>query len=73
VWLVLYHKGKADHNLTYSDAVDEALCFGWIDSKPNKRDAISSYLYMSVRSPKSNWSGVIMKSLSIRLLELTIT
>jgi uncharacterized protein YdeI (YjbR/CyaY-like superfamily) len=58
VWLVLYHKGKADHNLTYSDAVDEALCFGWIDSKPNKRDAISSYLYMSVRNPKSNWSGV---------------
>jgi uncharacterized protein YdeI (YjbR/CyaY-like superfamily) len=40
----------------YEEAVDEALCFGWIDSKPNKRDEESYYLLFSKRSPKSNWS-----------------
>ncbi len=42
----------------YSEAVDEALCFGWIDSTPNKRDSISYYQYFAKRNPKSNWSLV---------------
>ncbi len=37
---------------------DEALCFGWVDSKPNKRDARSYYQYFSKRNPASNWSRV---------------
>jgi uncharacterized protein YdeI (YjbR/CyaY-like superfamily) len=31
-------------------------CFGWIDSKPNKRDADSYYLFFAQRNPQSNWS-----------------
>lgn len=42
--------------MRYDEAVEEALCFGWIDSKPNKRDAESYYLFFSKRKPKSNWS-----------------
>lgn len=56
VWLILYRQESAGHNLTYAEAVEEALCFGWVDSKPNKRDAESYYLFMARRKPKSNWS-----------------
>jgi uncharacterized protein YdeI (YjbR/CyaY-like superfamily) len=40
----------------YDEAVEEALCFGWIDAKPKKRDLESSYLLFARRNPKSNWS-----------------
>jgi uncharacterized protein YdeI (YjbR/CyaY-like superfamily) len=56
VWLILYHKDSVKPSVTYDDAVEEALCFGWIDSKPNKRDDESSYLFFARRNPKSNWS-----------------
>ena len=42
----------------YDEAVDEALCFGWVDSKPNKRDDESYYQFFSRCNPKSNWSRV---------------
>ena len=56
VWLIIYHKNSTTSSLTYDEAVEEALCFGWIDSKPNKRDAESYYLFFAQRKPKSNWS-----------------
>jgi uncharacterized protein YdeI (YjbR/CyaY-like superfamily) len=58
VWLIIYKKASSTPSVYYSEAVDEALCFGWIDSKPNKRDANSYYQYFSKRNPKSNWSKV---------------
>lgn len=58
VWLIIYKKGSGQPSTTYPEAVDEALCFGWIDSKPNKRDSKSFYQYFSKRNPKSNWSRV---------------
>ena len=42
----------------YPEAVEEALCFGWVDSKANKRDENSFYQYFAKRDPKSKWSGV---------------
>ncbi|GAB5526653.1 MAG: hypothetical protein Roseis2KO_45250 [Roseivirga sp.] len=45
-------------SIYYDEAVDQALCFGWIDSKPNKRDEESYYQFFSQRNPKSNWSRV---------------
>jgi uncharacterized protein YdeI (YjbR/CyaY-like superfamily) len=56
VRLILYKKESSMPTIHYEEAVDEALCFGWIDSKPNKRDEESYYLLFSKRSPKSNWS-----------------
>lgn len=58
VWLIIYKKASGKPSITYSEAVDEALCFGWIDSKPNKRDEKSYYQFFSKRNPKSNWSRV---------------
>ncbi len=54
IWLIFYRKSA----FTVSEAIDEALCFGWIDSKPNKRDSESYYLFFSPRNPKSRWSAV---------------
>ena len=56
VWLILYHKSSATPSINYNDAVEEALCFGWIDSRANKRDTQSSYLFFAPRKPKSKWS-----------------
>jgi uncharacterized protein YdeI (YjbR/CyaY-like superfamily) len=53
VWLVLYKKGSRKRQMDYNLAVEEGLCFGWIDSKPNKRDEQSYYLLFSKRSPKT--------------------
>ena len=58
IWLIIYKKDSGTPSVYYPEAVDEALCFGWIDSKPNKRDEESYYQYFSKRNPKSNWSGV---------------
>ncbi len=58
VWLIIYKKSSKRSSVYYDEAVDEALCFGWIDSKPNKRDAESYYQFFSKRNPKSNWSAV---------------
>ena len=58
VWLIIYKKDNSTPSVTYDEAVNEALCFAWIDSKPNKRDSESFYQYFSKRNPKSNWSRV---------------
>lgn len=57
VWLILRHK-KANPTCTYLEALDEALCYGWIDSLKRKRDDESFYQYFCPRRPKSNWSRV---------------
>lgn len=57
-WLILAKKDNPASTLTYEEARDEALCYGWIDSKPNKRDADTYYLFFARRNPRSNWSKV---------------
>ena len=58
VWLIIYHKQSKKKTIYYPEAVEEALCFGWIDSKPNKRDSESYYLYFAPRKIKSVWSKI---------------
>ncbi|MEL7002962.1 MAG: YdeI/OmpD-associated family protein [Bacteroidota bacterium] len=58
VWLIIFRKESDHASVYYPQAVDDALCYGWIDSKPNKRDDHSYYQYFSARNPKSNWSKV---------------
>ncbi len=58
VWLIFFHKSSNVASITYDEAVDEALCFGWIDSVPKKRDHQSSYRFFSRRKPGSNWSRI---------------
>lgn len=56
IWLV-FDKGK-NRTLSTDDIVEEALCFGWIDSKPGKVDDERSKVYLAPRNPKSNWSKI---------------
>jgi uncharacterized protein YdeI (YjbR/CyaY-like superfamily) len=54
VWLI-YDKGP-HRRLPYDAIVEEAWCFGWIDSRPGTVNETQSKLYMSRRKPKSAWS-----------------
>lgn len=56
VWLVTFKKGSGGPYLPYDDAVEEALCFGWVDSRPGTVDAQRSKLWFSPRKPGSRWS-----------------
>jgi uncharacterized protein YdeI (YjbR/CyaY-like superfamily) len=58
IWLVLPKKGSGIEGVALSDAVDEALCFGWIDSLPRALDPQRSMLLISRRKSTSNWSAV---------------
>lgn len=56
VCLIMFHKKSKTPNITYDEAVEEALCFGWIDNKGMKRNDESMYLQFCPRKEKSNWS-----------------
>ena len=58
VWLIHYKKNSGKPSVAWTDAVDEALCFGWIDSKAVTVDEHSYKHYYSKRKPKSTWSQV---------------
>ncbi|MCI0552914.1 MAG: YdeI/OmpD-associated family protein [Anaerolineae bacterium] len=56
VWLISYKKATGKPRFDYSEAVEEALCFGWIDSKGNKVDYERSMLWIAPRKAKTGWS-----------------
>lgn len=56
VWLALARKGGTTTTLTWQEAVDEALCVGWIDGQARKRDAETSSIRLTPRGPRSSWS-----------------
>lgn len=56
VWLIIYHKTSETPSIYYDEAVEEAICFGWIDSVAYKRSKESKYQFFAVRKAKSNWS-----------------
>ena len=58
VWLIFYKKKSPNYNLSWSEAVDEALCFGWIDSTKRTIDSEKYKQYFSKRKAKSNWSKI---------------
>lgn len=58
IWVIFYRKNSPDHNMGWSESVDEALCFGWIDSTKKTIDSEKFKQYFSKRKPKSNWSRV---------------
>lgn len=56
IWLIGYKKGTGKPRFEYDEAVEEALCFGWIDSKPNKLDEERSMLWFAPRKAGTGWS-----------------
>jgi uncharacterized protein YdeI (YjbR/CyaY-like superfamily) len=55
IWMRFYKKGKGD-SINYAQALDEALCYGWIDSQVAKYDDDSYLQKFTPRRPKSIWS-----------------
>jgi uncharacterized protein YdeI (YjbR/CyaY-like superfamily) len=56
IWFTFYKKETGKPRVGYDEAVEEALCFGWIDSLPRKLDEERSMLKFTPRKPKSVWS-----------------
>jgi uncharacterized protein YdeI (YjbR/CyaY-like superfamily) len=56
IWLRFFKKDSGEKSITYHEALDEALCFGWIDGQLNKYDAASWIHKFTPRGPKSIWS-----------------
>jgi uncharacterized protein YdeI (YjbR/CyaY-like superfamily) len=57
-WLVIHHKDSDTPSPRYHEAVEQALCFGWIDGLHRGRDAHSSQLRFTPRGPRSTWSQI---------------
>lgn len=58
IWLVIQRKDSPVPSVGYGEAIEQALCFGWIDSHARKHDATSFRLRFTPRRPGSNWSRV---------------
>ena len=56
IWLVTWRKASGRPVLAYDDIVEEALCFGWIDSKAAKVDDDRTRLLLTPRKARSSWS-----------------
>lgn len=57
VWLVVYKKHCGDRHLSWPDIVQEAICFGWIDSRTRRVDEDRTKLLLTPRKPGSTWSA----------------
>ncbi len=58
VWFVTFKRSTGKPAISYDDMVEEALCFGWIDSKGGTLDEERSMVWTSPRRAKSGWSGL---------------
>jgi len=56
IWLRIFKKGSGEPSVTYAEALDEALCFGWIDAQKQRYDDSSWLQRFTRRRPKSGWS-----------------
>lgn len=56
VWLISFKKATGKQRLDYNAAVEEALCFGWVDSRPNTVDEERSMLWFAPRRAGTGWS-----------------
>jgi len=56
VWLIIHKKNNPQTGVTYEEAVEEALCFGWIDSKTAALDATRFKQVFTPRKPRGPWA-----------------
>lgn len=61
IWLVSFKKATSKPTVSYEEAVEEALCFGWVDSRVQSMDGERYRQYYSRRKPKGNWNGANKK------------
>ncbi|MDQ6695416.1 MAG: YdeI/OmpD-associated family protein [Chloroflexota bacterium] len=67
LWVGFYKKGSGTPSITWPQAVDEALCFGWIDGIRKSIDDVSYKIRFTPRKSRSTWSAVNIG----RMAELT--
>jgi uncharacterized protein YdeI (YjbR/CyaY-like superfamily) len=58
IWLVTRKKAPGRVHLSAADITEEALCFGWVDSRPRSIDAEHRAILVTPRRPTSNWSRI---------------
>lgn len=58
IWLRIFKKDLNEPSITYAEALDEALCYGWIDGQRNKYDAESYLQKFTPRRKRSIWSKI---------------
>jgi uncharacterized protein YdeI (YjbR/CyaY-like superfamily) len=58
VWFVRFKKSSGKASFELHEAIEEAICFGWIDSLPRKLDEEQTMLYFAPRKKGSNWSAL---------------
>jgi uncharacterized protein YdeI (YjbR/CyaY-like superfamily) len=61
LWVGLYRRDSGKGGITYPEALDEALCFGWIDGLRRRVDEVSYAIRFTPRKPDSIWSAVNTK------------
>lgn len=69
VWVIFYKNNSPNYNLSWSEAVDEALCFGWIDSTKKRVDDEKHKQYFCKRNAKSNWSKINKDKIKILIAQ----
>jgi len=57
IWLIQYKKATKKPSINYVEAVEEAICFGWIDGLEKSMDGERYALRFSPRRSKSNWTN----------------
>jgi uncharacterized protein YdeI (YjbR/CyaY-like superfamily) len=67
IWLVYYKKNTKIPSVAYAEAVEEALCFGWIDSKVQTIDKLTYRQIFTPRNPKSVWSETNKKRVEMMI------
>ena len=73
IWLIFYKKETSRPSIEYEAAVEEALCFGWIDSIIKKIDAAKYARKFTPRSDKSRWSALNKKRVGKMIKEERMT
>ena len=58
VWLRIFKKGSGERSVTYAEALDGALCYGWIDSQKRPMDEVSWRQRFGPRRPRGGWSRI---------------
>jgi uncharacterized protein YdeI (YjbR/CyaY-like superfamily) len=58
IWLHIFKKASGEQTVTYAEALDEALCYGWIDGQKQRHDEFSWRQRFTPRRPGSGWSKI---------------
>src|SRR5512137_2479802 len=73
LWVGFYKKSSGKPSITYQEALDEALCFGWIDGIRKTVDEERYTIRFTRRQPGSNWSNVNIKRANELIAERRMT